>query len=1243
LREKDEVGMPRITALASAALMVVVGLPSAVAGQQGEKDLSLIWADEFNGTTLDLSKWEYRQLGPRRDAVNVKDAVSLDGKGHLMITTRKVGNAYQTGMIGTQGKFEQAFGYFECRVKFQTQEGHWSAFWLQSPRMGEKAYDPAKDGAEVDIFEYLPKRGDKIQHTLHWGGYGEKHESAKHVHEQPGLRDGWHTVGVDWTEAGYVFYVDGKETWRCDKGISRIPQYIILSLEVGKWEGDISKAVLPDSVLFDYVRVYKTRPSAVAITHLLPAIVDDRYFKDSVGKPVVLIGDYTWGTFSDEGYDYKAMFDTLKAHGLNLARVWVFWGNEKGFESEQTSSGARKGNMVPYLRPGPGLAGDGKPKFDLTKFDPAFFERLRAVCAAARERGLFLQLTLFDAWMIKHPHLWGMHAYHRDNNINGVDGDPKNTGKGTDGERGFCSQGNPGVLEAQKAFIRKVVDTVGEFDTIYFEIANENYYNADWERGLCEFIHEYERGKPKQHLVMPLDLPNHDHGGIKTWDLRSLHANLLKARALKQPLIFDTDGIGNPDDATVRKAAWTAFVSGGHVSYLDDSLQPGVQHKGDERGTRRATLRDQLGHLARLTREVHFSEMQPDEALVAGLGGREPVFAMSSTGEAVVFLPSGGNVALDLIRRDGAFKGRWFDPREGKFGEAIPVKGGGKRDIAAPDGKDWALHLVADGPGEKSRSSLTHRWLFVMRGMDKAENVDRTIALFPRAAKAGYNAVVLSDGNLYSNGSANASYAENLKRVQKATAENGLDLIPCVMAIGYASGIVAADPNLAEGIPVKDAPYLVKGREATFSPDLPVALRGGDFEAAEANRFTGWGMQDNIGTGSFADREVYHGGHQSVRMENISKADPKYGHSRLMQAVKVQPFRQYHLSVWAKTQDFEATDTVRAIVLAPKEPEQHIGDLPIRIQRTQDWTRYEMMFNSLTFSEVRIYIGSWGGKTGRIWWDDAVLEEVGILNPLRRDGCPITVRDDTGTVYEEGKDFEPIRDPKLRAYPGYHPPLTIRLTEKSRIPDGTRLRVSYFHPLLNPGEQPMCCLSDPKVYDVLRDQIVRVNDLLHPKVFFMQHDEIRIANWDESCQRRHMTPGQLLADNVKRCVQIIREVSPQADIWVWSDMFDPMHNAVGDYFSVNGSWAGSWEGLDPKVGIVNWYGQLLGKNAPFFADRGHRQILAGYYDGNEHGEDIVRWLKGVEGVKGVVGAMYTTWRDKYDAMDEWAAKAWGKR
>lgn len=543
--------------------------------------------------------------------------------------------------------------------------------------------------------------------------------------------------------------------------------------------------------------------------------------------------------------------------------------------------------------------------------------------------------------------------------------------------------------------------------------------------------------------------------------------------------------------------------------------------------------------------------------------------------------------------------------------------------------------------GDEGR--LPKRWLFVMRSMRTPEEVERTIALFPKAAAAGYNAVVLSDSRLLMLHRADPSYAENVLRVQKAAKENGLDLIPCVMHVGYGGSVLDYDPNLAEGFPVKEALFVARGGEAKLAADPAVSLRNGAFEQAEGNRFLGWDMQDNIGTGSFADREVKHGGEMSVRMENIAQAEPRWGHSRLMQTVKVRPFRQYHLSAWVKTQEFEATDTARLLVLAPIEKEKDIGDLAVRVERTQDWKRYDLVFNSLNYDEVRVYLGCWGGKGGRIWWDDVVLEEVGLLNVLRREGCPSSVRGEDGTMYEEGRDFEPLRDPQLAAYPSYHQSVPIRLTAGTRIPEGARLRVSYYHPLATPSDQVMFCLSDPKVYDILRDQVKRVNDLLHPKVFFMQHDEIRIANWDQACQSRGLTPGQMLADNVRKCTQIIRDISPQAEIWVWSDMFDPMHNAVGDYYAVNGSWAGSWEGLEPSVGVVNWYGQLRGKNARFFADRGHQQLLAGYYDGDEDGTEIAAWLQAVEGVRGIVGAMYTTWRDQYGAMEVWAKQAWGGR
>ena len=186
----------------------------------------------------------------------------------------------------------------------------------------------------------------------------------------------------------------------------------------------------------------------------------------------------------------------------------------------------------------------------------------------------------------------------------------------------------------EKAYLRRIVDAVNDFDNVLFEVSNENYYNLEWELSIAKFVHDYEKGKPRQHLVMPLDLPDHDYGGVtysaaakndhtkswKTWDLAQLHDRMLAARGLKQPLIYDTDGIESDDNPVQRKGFWTAFVSGGHVNYTDYSFQPEIG--GDERGPRRAELRRQLGHLASFTRQVRFWEMHPADIVRSGDGVR---------------------------------------------------------------------------------------------------------------------------------------------------------------------------------------------------------------------------------------------------------------------------------------------------------------------------------------------------------------------------------------------------------------------------------------------------------------------------------------------------------------------------------------------------------------------------------------------------------------------------------------------
>lgn len=230
----------------------------------------LAWHDEFDGTRLDATKWTQYAPGPRRDAVNVPEAVTLDRRGHLVITTSRVDvpdparpgatkPEYRTGMITTRDTYQTRYGYFEARIRFQREIGHWSAFWIQTPTMARPFGDPARAGVEIDVIEYL-RNGDyptKAQHTIHWDVRTPRQQRDFAAPVIEGIGEGFHTFGVEWTPEVLVFYVDGKETWRTSKAVPQREEYMILSLEVGKWADDIAKAKLPDSMEVDWVRVWK--------------------------------------------------------------------------------------------------------------------------------------------------------------------------------------------------------------------------------------------------------------------------------------------------------------------------------------------------------------------------------------------------------------------------------------------------------------------------------------------------------------------------------------------------------------------------------------------------------------------------------------------------------------------------------------------------------------------------------------------------------------------------------------------------------------------------------------------------------------------------------------------------------------------------------------------------------------------------------------------------------------------------
>ena len=184
-----------------------------------------------------------------------------------------------------------------------------------------------------------------------------------------------------------------------------------------------------------------------------------RYFIDDGGKAVYLTGSHTWDNLRPAPlFDFPDYLEFLRRMNHNFVRLWA-WEHQDG--------------MAPYARTGPGSALDGGPKYDLTRLDEAYVDRLRARVAAARDRGIFVAVMLFQGWSVESKGLdrdpWRHHPMHRDNNVNGIDGDADGNGQGME----VHTLALPAVTAVQEAYVRKVVETLNDLPNVLYEIGNE--------------------------------------------------------------------------------------------------------------------------------------------------------------------------------------------------------------------------------------------------------------------------------------------------------------------------------------------------------------------------------------------------------------------------------------------------------------------------------------------------------------------------------------------------------------------------------------------------------------------------------------------------------------------------------------------------------------------------------------------------------------------------------------------------
>ena len=263
--------------VAGVAVTCAVALAACVKKIPSEKTLEavleeggyeLVFSDDFDGDSVDYTKWRTGYMTPSRRAAYYEDSADtlFVSDGTLTIRTLwkdgQYGEGWYTSWLETSTRpdgeaimrsedyegFSSKYGYFEVRCIAPPSVGIWSAFWPmpdESTGMGaDDVMGTGADGVEIDVMEspWMYKLTDKesVQHVLHGDGYTNIKTDKSDRYKVPGMYEEFHTYGVLWTETEYVFFIDGAETWRTSHtvdgqtlGVSQVNEYMILSVEVG--------------------------------------------------------------------------------------------------------------------------------------------------------------------------------------------------------------------------------------------------------------------------------------------------------------------------------------------------------------------------------------------------------------------------------------------------------------------------------------------------------------------------------------------------------------------------------------------------------------------------------------------------------------------------------------------------------------------------------------------------------------------------------------------------------------------------------------------------------------------------------------------------------------------------------------------------------------------------------------------------------------------------------------------------
>ena len=420
------------------------------------------------------------------------------------------------------------------------------------------------------------------------------------------------------------------------------------------------------------------------------------YFADANGNIVYLTGSHTWATLVDispsdppASIDFNVYLDWMQQYNHNFLRLWTI----ELLRWHSTNLGKTFTIYPhPWKRTGPGLAFDGKPKFNLDEFDEEYFTRLKTRLYRAKKRGIYVSVMLFEGFEMQFAKdAWKNHPFHPGNNINSINADLDGDGNGLE----LYTLSSPEALTVQEKYVSHVIDVLNDFDNLLYEISNETHpASTQWQYHLINLIHEYEKTKPKQH---PVGMTFQYKGGsndnlfaspaewISTTSPAGVFNNLPVSDGDKV-IIYDTDhlwGIGGNGPWV-----WKTFLRGMYPIFMDpyDGGFSGRPFDPDFE-----PVRKNMGYTRIYAEKMDLTKTVPSADLSS------TTYCLANPGhEYLVYQPSPDTV-FSVNLEKGKYKYEWFNPGSGQIEGSGKMKTGKdhRTRFKAPFSGDAVLYLKA--------------------------------------------------------------------------------------------------------------------------------------------------------------------------------------------------------------------------------------------------------------------------------------------------------------------------------------------------------------------------------------------------------------------------------------------------------------------------------------------------------------------------------------------------------------------